>query len=304
MTTKQFQVILADPEREYVKVYKDFLNNQLLTVEEKMVFIALKSFVTYGQDSGKVFPSIETLCKLTSLSKPRATRTITSLEKKGVIKKTRRGLTKTNIYTLVDVSAMWGASTEEGLKELSETKIQLSTEEMLAELERRGVITITKEKEPETLPTDQSSNDSDHKKTIFDMVDNTTDSQNRQELYSLDQIKKHYDYETIIQNRPYNEKEIDTIMRILYDVIHSSKPTIRLYGEDKPTDDVIKALKKLTYSDIIHCIDNYIEVSSTTKIKNCKAYMRTMLYDATDLSLNIANQVQYDMANWSEITKE
>ena len=140
--TEQFQVQLANPEREYVKVYKDFLNNQLLTVEEKMVFIALKSFVTYGQDSGKVFPSMETLCKITSLSRPRATRTITSLEKKGIVKKTRRGLTKSNLYTLVDIPSMWGAVTEEELKELSETKIQLSDEEMIAELERRGTIKV------------------------------------------------------------------------------------------------------------------------------------------------------------------
>lgn len=303
MVTEQFQVQLATPEREYVKVYKDFLNNELLTVEEKMVFIALKSFVTYGQDSGKVFPSMETLCKITSLSRPRATRTITSLEKKGIIKKTRRGLTKTNIYTLVDFPAMWGASTEEELKELSETKIQLSTEEMLAELERRGVITITKEKEPETLPTDQSSNDSDHKKTTFDKNDITSDSPNRQELYSLDQIKKHYDYEVMINENIYQKDNIDEIIDILYATINTKKPTIRINEEDVPSKVVIGKLMKLSSADILQCLDDYEEKSKDTRIKNHKAYIRTMLCNMTP-SLAVTSQVQYDMANWSEITKE
>ena len=145
MAAEQFQVQLATPEREFVKIYKDFLNNKLLTVEEKMVFIALKSFVTYGQDSGNVFPTMETLCKITSLSRPRATRTITSLEKKGIVKKTRRGLTKSNLYTLSDNPVMWGATSEEEIKELSENRIQLTDEEMIAELERRGRIKIIKE---------------------------------------------------------------------------------------------------------------------------------------------------------------
>ena len=85
-------VQLAQPEREFVKVYKDFLNCKLLTAEEKIIYIALKSFVTYGRDSDEVYPSMETLCSITSMSKPRATRTITSLVKKGIIKKQRRNL--------------------------------------------------------------------------------------------------------------------------------------------------------------------------------------------------------------------
>lgn len=82
MAADVFEVQLATSERRYTKVYNDFLNTDHLTTEEKMVYIALKSFVTYGQDEGQVFPSMETLCRLTSMSRPRATRAITSLIRK------------------------------------------------------------------------------------------------------------------------------------------------------------------------------------------------------------------------------
>ena len=299
MGIEHFKVQLATPEREYVKVYKDFLNSTLLTVEEKMVYIALKSFVTYGQDSGKVFPSMETLCKLTSLSKPRATRTITSLTKKGIVQKTRRGLTKSNLYTLIDVPTMWGAETEEEMKELAETKIELSDEELLAELNRRGLIKIVKEKELDVEPTKAQQQALELNQ--YDIVNTTTNSHTSQEIehYSVDRIRSYYDYETIVKERPYNQREIDSIMRVLYDVLNCRKSTIKIDGEDKPAMVVVGEMMKLTYSDIIHCIDNYIEISKTTKIKNTKAYMRTMLYNATDLNLDIANQVQYDMAHWN-----
>lgn len=294
MVTEQFQVQLATPEREYVKVYKDFLNNELLTVEEKMVFIALKSFVTYGQDSGKVFPSMDTLCRLTSLSRPRATRTISSLEKKGIVKKTRRGLTKSNLYTLIDIPGMWKAITEEELKELSETKIQLSDEELIAELERRGRIKIIKEKELESEPTKAQTQALDIKQ--YDIVNTTINSQGSQEAerYSLEQIKDYYEYSVMLHDYPYYEADIDSIINILHRILNTTKPTIKISGEDIPSMVVVGKLMKLTYSEIIYCIQKYNE--QTERIKNPTGYMITLLYNSKEqLNLDIANKVQYDL---------
>ena len=300
MGTEQFKVQLATPERDFVKVYKDFLNSTLLSVEEKMVYIALKSFVTYGQDSGKVFPSMETLCKLTSLSKPRATRTITSLTKKGIVQKTRRGLTKSNLYTLIDIPDMWGAETEEQMKELAELKIELTTEEMLAELERRG-LKIIKEKEPEsTEPTKDQLNQA-LELNQFDIVNTTINSQKSQEIekYSLEQIQAYYEYDVMIHDNPYQKNDIDSVMSILHTALNTSKPTIRIAGEEKPSMAVAGKLMKLTYSGIMYAIGKYKE--QTERIKNPTAYMLTLLYNAEEqMNLDIANQVQHDMNKWKE----
>lgn len=56
--SETFKVQLSVPERQYVKVYQDFLSSELLSAEEKLVYIALKSFVSYGSDEGKVFLSV------------------------------------------------------------------------------------------------------------------------------------------------------------------------------------------------------------------------------------------------------
>lgn len=298
MEEEHFQVQLAKPEREFVKVYKDFLSSELLTVEEKMIYISLKYFVNYGEDSGKVFPSMDTLCRITSLSKPRATRAITSLIKKGIIQKTRRGLTKTNIYTIVDIPSMWKAKTEEELKELAESKIPLSNEELLAEAERRGLIKITKEKEPEVEPTKAQQQALELKP--FDLVNTTSkfpDSQ--EERYSIEQIHTLYDYDLLKQQLKFNEKDIDSVMDILYDTLNSRKSTIRIGGEDKPTMVVISKLMKIGYEEVIYVIEKYNE--QTDRVNNPTAYLLTMLYRAKQqYHLDVSNQVHHDMVNWNE----
>ena len=84
MTIDRMEVKSSVPVRKFVRVYKDFLESETLTAEEKLVFIALKSFVEFGRDEDEVYPSMATICKITGMSRPRATRTINSLVSKGI----------------------------------------------------------------------------------------------------------------------------------------------------------------------------------------------------------------------------
>ena len=63
------------PIRKFVMVHEDFLEADFLSVEEKMVYIVLKSFMAYGQDADEVYPSMETICRLSSMSRNCAFRT-------------------------------------------------------------------------------------------------------------------------------------------------------------------------------------------------------------------------------------
>lgn len=291
-------VQLARPEREYVKVYKDFLNCKLLTAEEKLIYIALKSFVTYGRDKDEVYPSMETLCKITSMSKPRATRTITSLVKKGIIKKQRRGLTKANLYTIVDVPSMWGTDTLEEMKTVSESQMSDKTnEELIEELIKRGVITIVKEKELESEPTKEQNQALEYNQSY--RVNTTMNSNKSQELerYTIDQIRQKFDYDILVNDKPLWQNDIDSVFSILHTVLNTTKETIRVDREDKPTKVVIDKLKKLDYSEIMYCIEKYNE--QTERIKNPTAYMLTLLYKAKEqMNLDISNQVQHDMYHY------
>ena len=152
--SNQYGVTLSRPERPFVMIYQDFLNNTVLSAEEKLVFIALKSFVSYGEDSGKVFPSNETLQRLTSMGENRVSKNLHSLEEKKVITIKRRGLTMTNLYTLVDTETMWKSETVEELQTNSEAMIDATDKELIEELRRRGYnVEETKKTAPE--PTEQ-----------------------------------------------------------------------------------------------------------------------------------------------------
>ena len=61
MTIDRMEVRSSVPVRKFVRVYKDFLESETLTAEEKLVFIALKSFVEFGRDEDEVYPSMATM---------------------------------------------------------------------------------------------------------------------------------------------------------------------------------------------------------------------------------------------------
>lgn len=295
-TEERIEVQLARSERRYVKIYNDFLRTEILSTEEKIMYIALKSFVNYNCDAGQIFPSMETLCQLTSMSRPRATRTITSLIKKGIVVKQRRGLTKSNLYTLYDNPAMWAAGSEQEMRDLAESSIPLSSQEMIDELERRGAIKIVTQKEPES-GTDQSSDTgtSVNQLNVVLTTDNFTMSKTvSQERYTMQQLQEFYEYTSLVNYKRCSISDLDAVMDILYDTLNSMKPTIRISGENKPTMVVISKLMKLTSEEILYAIGKFNE--QTERINNPRSYMLTILYTAKEqMNLDLNNQVKYDL---------
>ena len=293
MASDKFEVQLATPEREYVKVYKDFLNTPLLSAEEKLIFIALKSFVRYGEDNGQIYPSMNTLCSISSLSRPRATRAISSLIKKGIVKKVRRGLTKTNLYTLVDNPVMWQSDNVAKLKEMAESVIPYSSAELIEELKRRGDLPDQKRKEPVSEPTKVHETSPNLLKSKQDY--NSDDIKNQVERYTEEDIKELYDYDSMIERRPDLREDIDMLMNVLYDALNTTTDTIRISKQDKPTMIVISRLTKLYYEHLLYVLDKYKE--QTGRIKKPKAYLLTQLYEAGEqMHFDISNRVNRDMA--------
>lgn len=302
-TNENIIVQLATPERKFVKVYHDFLQNELLTVEEKMVFIALKSFVDFSKDNGgtqgKAYPTMDTVCKLSSLSRPRATRAINKLIEKKIVTKIRRGLTKSNIYILSDYATMWACDNIEEITAIADNKgiKPLTLIEHIAELEKMGYKVEIKEKEPEALQAVQSNNDSNSQLNTNNQYDNTTNSVENQDLerYTLDQIKQLFDYGIMIKENPNLQQDIDTIINILHTTMNTTKSTIRIAGQDKPAMVVISKLMKLDKNSILYVIEKYQE--QTEKIKNPTAYMLTILYNAPEqYHLDMKNKISNETA--------
>lgn len=281
MENKKIKVQLANPERYFVKCYHDFIDCNLLTGEEKIVFLALKRFLNIKSDSGNVFPTVETIQEMTGWGKQKVINQIKNLEQKGIVKKIRQGLSKPNIYILSDYPAMWTCESIEDMAEIANNKGMkpLTPAEHIVELERMGYKVEIKEKELVSEPTKahtQAPNNLHIKK------DSTNETESQVNRYTMGDVKEMYRYEDIIIQYPDKQTDIDIVFDILYDTLNSTKPTVRIDGQEKQTMAVIGKLKKLEPDDLVYAIKKFHE--QTDRIKNVKAYLLTILYHAKEQS--------------------
>ena len=72
----------ATDQRKFIMVYHDFLESNLLTLDEKMTFVILKKF---ADSNNQCFPSLKKLADITGVSKRKIQDVIKSLEKKHVL---------------------------------------------------------------------------------------------------------------------------------------------------------------------------------------------------------------------------
>lgn len=297
---KEIIVRLASPERYYEKCYHDFMDCKLLNGEEKIVYLALKRFLDVRSDHGNVFPAIETIQEITGWGNQKVIKYIKSLVRKGVVKKIRQGLSKPNIYILEDYPTMWTCDSIEDMAVVMQNGgiKPLTPEQHIAELERMGYIVDVKEKELVGEPTKAHSQAPINNSLSMDK-DSTGTAESQAERYTMQDIKLLYDYSILAAEYPERKEDIEIVFGILYDTLNSTKPTVRIGGEDKPTMVVIGKLMKLYKESIIYAMDKFSE--QTERIKNPTAYMLTILYNAPEqFKLDIQNQVSHDMAHWND----
>lgn len=286
----------ATDQRKFTLVYNDFLESDLLNHYEKSVFIALKKYA--DNDTMRAFPSLNKLHKITGISLSQVRRSIDHMKELGVISVEHRtdedkGY-QSNLYTLYDYAEIWSVGSSEDIAAVAN---EISEMKLVAELRSRGY-TVTKEKGLDNEPT--KAHYQAPQLNQFDIVNTTTNSGESQDLerYTLDQIKQLFDYDIMIQDNPYRQQDIDSVMNILYTTMNTTKATIRIAGEDKPSMVVVGKLMKLSYSEIMYAIEKYQE--QTERIKNPTSYMLTLLYNSKEqMNLDITNQVSHDMAHWN-----
>lgn len=312
--TEKIIVQLANPERYFTKCYHDFMDCNLLNGEEKIVFLALKRFLDVKTDNGNVFPTIETIQGMTGWGKHKVIKYIESLVKKGVVKKIRQGLSKPNIYILSDQADIWNCNDFKELgnagnsEEVTTTvdnkddnQVEKQEQDAIRLLESMGY-TVSKEKVPDSDA--QTKTTSEPSTQSSNQPNTTSDSPKSQaERYPLKRIRKYFDYDAMVSDNPYREEDIDSVMDILHTAMNTTKGTVRVAGEDKPTNVVIGKLMKLDKDSIIYAINKFSE--QTERVRNPASYMLTVLYTAPEqFRLDINNQVRHNMAHWVDKRKK
>ena len=291
------------PERKFSKTYEDFLENTILSCEERMVFIVLRSFVDFSHDeAGTVYPTMETICRRAGMSRPRATRTINKLVSKGIVQKKRRGLTKSNIYTLIDSPDIWKAESAEDMRQEAE-KSEL--QRYIEALEAAGYTVIEKEKGLSSMPVEKSPNSDIYNPSIC-QSDSNTDSENVQyqnkcsctskgsieEVYTLENLKAYFEYKSI----QADEATKAAIFNIIHNVLNTSREKVKVCGELRPAAVVKSRIMKLSGQDIQYVIEKYIEYGRTgKKINNPEAFILTQLFKAKEQAeLETQNDLNVD----------
>lgn len=283
-----------DGKRTFIKVYKDFLeNDQLDNCYQKLVYIYLGKFANSDQ---KCFPSIRTLAEVSGICISKVKSTINELVQKGMISKENRkrqdGGKNSNLYTLLY-----------NLEKKLNIWNSKNTDSKKADGDIDNHVSVEKEKGLDSLPT-KVKNQAPKPIHINDYT--TPNPRNCQvvERYSLEFIREHFGYETVVAETDAFEEDVDAVMHVLYDMLNTTKPTIRVNGEDKPSRIVIDRLTKMHYWAVEYAINQFIK-QDKQRIRNPKAYMQTILYNAAtgDYDLDLKNQMAYCEARWYESRK-
>lgn len=279
----------ATDQRPFIMVYQDFLESELLGTHEKLLFIVLKKF---ANSKNQCFPSLKKITDVTGMSKRKVQDTLKELEQKNVIAIEGRNRTdggySSNLYTLYDFKELWNAGSSD---EVAVVVDEYEDKRIIDLLESKGYV-VTKEKELECEPTKAHTQALENSElNQFDMVNTTTNSMKSQytERYTIEQIRQLYDYDYLIEDNYISNDDVETVISVLYDALNTTKSSIRVDGEDKPTMVVISKLMKLDMENIKYAISKYHE--QTERIKNVNAYLLTILYHAKEQSyLDLMNQ--------------
>ena len=97
-------------------------------------------------------------------------------------------------------------------------------------------------------------------------------------------IRDNLELDILAQSSRLDMDRINEMVEIMLDVVCSTKPTIRINGEDMPQQVVKSRFLKLNSSHIEYILDAMRDCPSD--IRNIRAYMLTVLYNA---SLTIDN---------------
>jgi hypothetical protein len=91
-------------------------------------------------------------------------------------------------------------------------------------------------------------------------------------------LKENIAYDILCEDMPRRTGIIGEILELMLDTVCSAKKTIRISGEDKPSEAVKSRMLKLDDSHIryvLECLDK-----NTTDVRNIKSYLLTTLYNA------------------------
>lgn len=200
--------------------HNEFIDNELLTYAEKLVFIAIKRHL--NNKSYSAYPSMNTISKKVGISKPTVVKAVKGLEDKKIIQVVRERenntKNKNNVYIIYDSKEIWSTNTVEEMREkaeeVSENKANLDkvTEEDLLKLAEKFGYTISK----------ADDNKKEFESTSKTTTENEVISNSNKKSYYYNNIKDNEECQEVCgSNIPdntehtYNDSDIEQLANLL-----------------------------------------------------------------------------------------
>ena len=119
----------------------------------------------------------------------------------------------------------------------------------------------------------------------------------RRETYR-EQIMTNVDYDYLVGYTEVDRGRLDELVGLMLDTVCSTKPTLRVAGEELPAEVVRSRLLKLTGAHLLYVLDRINE--NTTDVRHVKPYLLTALYNAPLIMDNhYALMVGHDLSGGS-----
>ena len=91
-----------------------------------------------------------------------------------------------------------------------------------------------------------------------------------------EEVKASIDFDGLQRDHPFDD--VESLLELMVDVLCSTAPTMRISGENLPTETVKQRFRKLNGTHIEYIMEALSQ--TTTKINNIRAYLLTALYNA------------------------
>ena len=105
------------------------------------------------------------------------------------------------------------------------------------------------------------------------------------------EIMENIEYESLCSQ--YSREDVDEVVELLTDALCSTRPTLRIGGEDVPTDFAQERFRQLDNGHLEYVFDCLRK--NTTEIRNIRAYLLTSLYNApVTINSHYRAAVQHD----------
>lgn len=106
-----------------------------------------------------------------------------------------------------------------------------------------------------------------------------------------EEIKAQIDYDGLCMSYP--AEDVNGLVNLIADTLTTVRPTLRIGGENIPTEQVRKRMLSLEHRHLEYVFDSLCR--NSTKIRNIRAYLLTALYNApTTISQYYMAEVRHD----------